>query len=973
MENPLQRHKDEFEDRQLAAVDRVHAATNIDVDFAAAETIGLIRRDVLTKIQRVLPNHAEIFRNARARIEGETNNPNVAIRQQLAFRRAFNQVYGKFLFERENLDLPTNTEIARRLAPVLKFPIDHEHWLEDRNELQSAIERAKLLVINDPANAAATPAQLNAALYVVLEESFRVHAPHGGHGGHGPLAPETEAARAENRLRVANETLEEATAAKKYFENRGTNGRELDSAYRSLNGIAARQVVTEFTVTSLNPPANTNYAANYTRANLRDVPIQSTIASLEDAKANYKILLEKDRSNNRMRGGVHNQSNMDSISIEVSGNCSQTITALNGLKTNHKNLYERLHKFAKVAEFMQLNHLLDPATLPAGVTLNGDIGAFLRRIEAANPDDANASFGMLLDAYDDLQSNGWLDTVAVPANPAAVPPTPAVPARPGIFDRAMNMDERFANAIPRFKDEVHHAETAVHEQGHHLHDVRHLTDSKAAQRIMETVMRHQHPELTNEQQRDLATMVIASDVSLIQNTDYEGLARRSSQAYAEILQSIEFRQRILSFKYKQGDRVVEPFKGFRAEDLDSWEKIEALFNTGKLDLKGGMFLLAGFNEVIDPTRRGVHTRIHTRLRDMVVKLMAKELGVEKRMNEAGVAKIVGTAVDEGVVKYRDTIRAFNIHYDKNSPDWDEAKVKLIKAKKKDLDERRRLKKITTEEYEEEYAELREEIREMRAEDLKDYMEDPILHNFWNSPAAQWVRDGLHNIGRFTGKKALSATVGTLEATARGIWGTTKLGFKLGYQAALTPFRVIKYPALLAAKPFVWTINLFKKEKIELPGVFETAGNDWQRIKDYTSGKVTEVTEGTKQGLTKSYVDRWNSVRYTDVPYRDRTKVDPATLNKRMEKLKGKVDGKPLELSQAPDLNIERYKSELAKLSGIVGGEHGQDQANHGNPPPPVQNAPVNHQQQPTGQPANPPRHAQANQGNGPDQQQAAAA
>jgi len=966
MENPLQRHKDDFEDRQIAAVDRVHAANNVDVDFAAAETIGLIRHDVLTKIQRVLPNHAEIFRATRERIERENTNPNVQHNAQLAFRRAFNQVYGKFLFERENIEVPphgapagTPSEAGRIsdiLAPVLKFPIDREHFFQDRNELQSAIQRAKLLSLNNAGNAHLT-------LDAILQESFRVHAPHRQNQPpqyvhtHG-IDPEIEAARVDNEFRIAKETLEEAKAGKKYFESRGTNSRELDSSFRTLSGIAANTVITGCNASPAqviaNLQQNPNYQMPYTPQPLRDVPIQSTIASLEDAKANYKILLERaknnpgGRNNNNNQGNNVSQAQMDGISIDVSQNYSRTIKALNGLASNHKNLYERLLKFGKIAEFMHQNNLL--GHLPNGVNLQGNIGDFLRRIEAANPDDANASFGMLLDVYTDMQTNGWLE----------------------LFNPAMDMNERFAQAIPNLEHNVHHAETAVHEQGHHLHEVRHLTDSQAAQRIMETVMRHQHPELTNEQQRNLATMAIASDVSIIQNTDYEGLARRSSQDYAEILESIEFRQRILSFKYKQGDKTVEPFKGIHVEDLDNWGKIEALFNTGKLDLRGGLFLLAGLNEVIDPTRRGVHTIINTRVNAMVTKLMAKELGVDKRMNEAGVAKIVNDAVGEAVVKYRDTIRAFNIHYQKNSPDWNDAKLKLIKAKKKELDEKRRLKKITSEEYDEEYAELREEIREMRAEDVKDYMEDPILHNFWNSPAAQWIRDGAHNIGRFTGKKALAGTVGTLEAAAKGAWGTTKLGAKLGYQAALTPFRVIKYPALLAAKPFVWTINLFKKNKIELPGVFETMGNDWERITNYTKEKVTEVTTGTKEGLNKSYVDRWNSVRYTDVPYKDRTKVDPTVLNKRMEKLKGKVEGKPLEISESPDLNLAKHKAELAKLFQIVDGGHGHD-ANQAPPaahtPPAPHNPPAPHTPPAPSTPPAPPAHHTPT---GPDQQQAAA-
>jgi len=942
MDHPLQRHKDNFEDEQLRAVDQLQAQNQVDVDLQAAQNINLVTQQTRDKIQRMLPNHAEIFREARARFEREGTHGNLQMRNQLAFRRAFNQVYGRFLFDRENIDLTLNRAIEQRLAPVLKFPIDHAHWLDGRNELQSAIERARLFVLNHPTNANGTPNTLD----TILEESFTVHGGHGPHQGNGPdLRAETSVHDANDAVDNAVKIQKKAEEAKNYFRDRSSHSNSINTNFITISNTINDRAG--------NPRNITGIMVNNAPIRMGDAEIGPIIEQLKEQQAQSKkdineIRIPNGRQNNGQQAGqaavdlIREQRDIRDANNRLIGQMARDIKTLEALQRNCTELYKNLFQFLEHAEFLTRHNFF-----PNGYTL-ADVRVFMARVEGLNPDKnpdirVNDFIDVVIDLRGGHNNQNWL---ALLDNP--------IP----------NFNARLA----RITHDNDHAKSTLDERKHHLHEVRHLTDAQAAQRIMETVMRRQHPDLSTEQQKGLATMVIASDVSLIHNTDYEGLARRSSQQYLEILQSVEFRQRILSFKYKQGDKVVEPFKGLREEDLDDWNKIEALFNTGKLDLKGGMFLLAGLHEVIDERRQGTRTRINSRLRDMVVKLMAKELGVDKKMNNAGVAKVVNDAVDDALVKYRDTMRAFNIHYEKNHPDWDRDKVKLIKAKKKDLDERRRLGKLTVEEYEEEYADLREEIRELRAEGLKDYMEDPILHNFWNSPQAQWIRDGLHNIGRFTGKKALAVAGGTVEAAFRGIWGTTKLGAKFAYQAVATPFRIIKYPALFIAKPFVWGINKFKKEQIDLPGVFETMGNDLNRIGDYTKDKVNEVTKGTKYALTKSYVDKWDAVRYTDVPYKDRTKVDPATLNRRIEKLKGKADNKPIELSQAPDLNMEEYKGRLAKVLEMIEGGHGHDgvnnQQNAQNSPQNPQNPPSHPSPAPNANPAtpaNPAHHSQPNQ------------
>ena len=86
----LDDNREQFEANQLSGLDALYAANPDSVDLDAAVTAGII--NIKDKIEVALPNHEEWFKRALKAEKRPGVDP------KIAFKRAFEAVYGKMLF-----------------------------------------------------------------------------------------------------------------------------------------------------------------------------------------------------------------------------------------------------------------------------------------------------------------------------------------------------------------------------------------------------------------------------------------------------------------------------------------------------------------------------------------------------------------------------------------------------------------------------------------------------------------------------------------------------------------------------------------------------------------------------------------------------------------------------------------------------------------------------------------------------------
>ena len=190
----------------------------------------------------------------------------------------------------------------------------------------------------------------------------------------------------------------------------------------------------------------------------------------------------------------------------------------------------------------------------------------------------------------------------------------------------------------------------------------------------------------------------------------------------------------------------------------------------------------------------------------------------------------------------------------------------------------------------------------------------------NSPPAQWLKDIGVDVGRFGKDKALAVAKGTALTGVNGIVGATKLGASLAWQTAMTPIRVAKYPLLLAAKPVVGFINLFRSNKLNIPAIGATAREDLNRVGGYFKTKGTETAKGIQENTGKAYKESWDSAKFKRTKYADRTKVKLDEEATRIKELGEKADLKPLEIAHAPSIDFSALQEEISAADKQFGRE-----------------------------------------------------
>lgn len=438
-----------------------------------------------------------------------------------------------------------------------------------------------------------------------------------------------------------------------------------------------------------------------------------------------------------------------------------------------------------------------------------------------------------------------------------------------------------------------------------------LSDAAAAKKILGVMINEQMPDVPVIEQQKLAVLIMANDVGVIQSKrTHEELAEKAGAEMMDLVQTFGFR-RLIDLKYKVGEKELHPFKGLKPADFMEESKIREHFSTGRFNLENGFLALAGL-EIF--SAGGPESEQYGIFEDELRGLIAKDLGVKNRKDEAGIESIISQAFEDYIKSHRPIVGKFFAHHDKNSHEWDGNKIKELNARYKDLNEAFRRKDISKEIYNKRMAELIDETQNVNLMDQVDYSESSFMDEFWNSPEAQWLRDKGHDIGKYAGKKALRGVSkltgfvagGLTKVVGSRVAGVAGVGAMGTWKGALG---MVKYPVLLAAKPMVGFINLFRKQKwAPLPGIRASLREDVAEVFG-TYGKAKEATYGALN--TALSVDR-KPINYESQKYADRSKVDRAALEKQIEELKAKSASTAIEVGEIK-IDMAKYKDLIKKM------------------------------------------------------------
>ncbi|MFA7685817.1 MAG: hypothetical protein WCX95_03385, partial [Candidatus Gracilibacteria bacterium] len=488
--------------------------------------------------------------------------------------------------------------------------------------------------------------------------------------------------------------------------------------------------------------------------------------------------------------------------------------------------------------------------------------------------------------------------------------------------------------IVDFKKSVHHSKEDREKKEREHHSVHDLSDTEAAKKIILAVVKRQHPKLSLEEQHNLANLILADDVAVIQTKkSYADLAKEGSEDLERLVRSAsenDFRWKILKFRYQVDGKVFEPFKGLKSGDLNVWAKVEKQFSAaGKFDYQSGFYFLAAIKKFFGEDR-GSFTMVYKHLEKKLKAIIAERIGVSRRMGESYVRRLVDEAFDHQLKESGELMGAHFDNYDKNKGDINKAKLKELKHQLKEIDEKRKLGKIDQEVYEEKYEKIMKEAKEYGlSKDSIDFVEDATLRGYYNSPEAQWAKDLAVDVGRYGKDKAWALVKGTAATGLNATVGAAKVGTSLTFQGLVTPFRIAKYPLLLAAKPAAGFLNLFRTNKLTPPGVIDTLKQDVGRVGTYFSAIGTESLEGAKKKTAEAYTKPWSEAQFKRVKYSERTKVKMDEEAARIKELAEKAELKPLEIAHAPTIDFEAIRKKIEDSDKTNGGHAHLEEAKKG--------------------------------------------
>ncbi len=936
-EEGLAKKRGEFEDTQLQKLDTSVDHTNPDEVLRVANDIRIISDKVFTdinsdkKLKKALSaafikTFSKAESEARAEVEIDENIPGAEkekVARARAFRKAFRSVYGRFMLEEQDDALDAiGKSNADTLKGVLKFPIEDKDKLKGRSELKSALSRLRKasLAANDPdfenrIVGAAFPKMKSGAEMERLKRKHR-DAEHEEHeiqdvykffSGHDSFTKvvesssqlaeaikDWEAGKAnglkdlENEISDVNDELTKDEA--KLNTKPAPDAKEKDRLEKQRSGHEKQITRLERQRKKFELPLKARI--EYLKEQLSSKTILSsdgiekslTARSSKTGKETFDIDAEREKS---LQSNERTADERSALTSELA--------RLEKISNESKNFKDELSKL--ISQVVKAEHL--------GI----DLGVH-KKHDAQHDKDVHADHhGIGADMMRRLQKISSDDLKSL---------TELYAEFSGLFEdshKIQELLEKFDAASAEKVKATKDSKKALDKATAASEKEKNLTDAEAAKKIIGSLVWEQFPDLSPMDHNKLVSMILADDVATLQTDEgYESLAQRGSAEELDAVNFVGFRAKLLNFKFKEGEKVTQPFKGLKPDDFKDWANMEKLFLYGKLNYKNAFLVLAAFEDFDN----GVKSIQSVKLEKKLKTLLAKQMGVDAHMDKAGISKIVDDAFKAQMEKVRPIMTAHSEALIEKGGAAKENKEKVLAMKYADLNDELRTEKIGQEVYE---IKVKALVKEASESDVKvEFSADSAGAQFWNSPEAQWLRNKAHDTGAFLGNKALGiGVVAPLKIIGKGAWGGAKLGASLGFQTAMLPFRAAKYPLLLAAKPLVGFINLFRANKwTPLPGIIDSVKNDAARVVGYTGEKASGVVKGTKDTVTTTASAEWSKVKFADTKYADRNKHEAAVRAELLKVHEPKSDIDPIELADSPFIDLAKYKEQIGMVSKALG-------------------------------------------------------
>ncbi|MEK7673268.1 MAG: hypothetical protein AAB373_05280 [Patescibacteria group bacterium] len=479
-----------------------------------------------------------------------------------------------------------------------------------------------------------------------------------------------------------------------------------------------------------------------------------------------------------------------------------------------------------------------------------------------------------------------------------------------------------------------------------------LTDAQAGKKVYEQILKRYAEEgvfgakgLPSIERGMLATAEMVNDVHLVQGgMSYEGLAKLGSAELLDTVNEAGFRARLIEFTYNMPDgKVIKPFKGMQPKDFKDADAIERKFNLGKLGYQNGFFALAAF-EVMDEEKASGKAPGHGHghgaanenkehdapgghghkpefapasgqtniLRAKLRKLVAKRMGVEKRLDDAGIATVVDDFCRDQLAAIKPRVQEFFEEADHHGTGWKEAQIKIFKNKRKKLMIRKRNGNLDKVRFKIAMAHLKHDAEEAGVAAEVGFSQAGVLNWFWESKGG----DEMEKFGRNVGHWAAGKGIGVLKQGGmmglKGAWGAAKLATKLSLRGSWT---LMRSPFQVAARTAIGAANLASKKKFKnVPGVIESLKKDVAKV----TGDVVDTAKGTWKTVSEAPGKAWNE-RAWDGNAANRILAEKLSkLEAANTDLEHEAEPHGVDVGGSPYLSFEPYLHRIAELNKLTG-------------------------------------------------------
>ena len=432
-----------------------------------------------------------------------------------------------------------------------------------------------------------------------------------------------------------------------------------------------------------------------------------------------------------------------------------------------------------------------------------------------------------------------------------------------------------------------------------------LTDDEVSKRVIATLVAKENPGMTLEKQQDLAALILAGDVATLQAKEsYTELAQKAG---AEVLQaaSIGNTRALIDFQYSVGGKVIKPFLGLKPKDFQNVDKVMRLFDTGILNSKTGFILLAAFESFEGGKNSGLYNAAAEKLK----KLIAKDLGVEKRLHISGIRRVVEDAFEDQLNATKPFVtEVFNWH-SMNVGDWDISRINALNNDFKALQEDAAREDVKDESVlTAKLQTLLKEAKEHGVEGKVDFSADSLTAGFKNSKYFRSLEGFGHDLGDTSKRKTIGfgkgSTKGLAEGSARGAGAFALLGlnsaFRLGRMASGFAVRTLFSP--------------FR------------AGM-WNKAKSNASANWTGFRGGFspfRGRIKKSFGSLWGHIsgevgkeKWKKSTRAERSDVTPTELRSLSAEYRKNAEFKPFEINDEPFVSMDPYKERIKQVDEML--------------------------------------------------------